>query len=112
MDAILADEIVHANRKRGPLTLDEVLTYDLTGDVILHNTMRFDVNLAHVQVILDEGDVDKTQIVEAIRSAIIDAVDRVLGVGLDGRPIPGGATFFDVKQSVMLHRETISFDLG
>lgn len=81
-------------------------------DVIPHNTMRFDVHMGHIFEILDDGDVTKEQIAEAIRKAIIQAVDDTAGKGLDGIPIPGGAMVFQETRSVMLHRETISFDFS
>jgi hypothetical protein len=77
-----------------------------------HNTMRFDVQLAWIQLMLDDGDVSKSDIAEAIRAAIVKAVDEVLGTGLDGRSIPGGAFILPEPTSKMLHRETIAFDLS
>jgi hypothetical protein len=74
--------------------------------------MRFDVSLAWIQPMLDDGDVDKNELAEAIRESIIKAVDLVIGKGLDGIPIPGGAAVLTEPKSRMLHRETISFDLS
>ena len=81
-------------------------------DVITHNTMRFDVHLAHVYAFLDDGTQTKDRIAEAIRKAIIKAVDDTLGVGLDGVPIPFGGESIIYAETVMLHRECVSFDLS
>jgi hypothetical protein len=74
--------------------------------------MRFDVHLSWIQPMLDDGDIDKSVLIEAIRNGIINAVDDVVVKGLDGRPIPGGAMVTPVIRSQMLHRETIHFDLS
>jgi hypothetical protein len=79
---------------------------------VLHNTLRFDIQLAHVQPMIDDGDVSLEEIVNAIRSAIDRAVDESVGSGLDGIPIPGGMMSFPVKGSQMLHREQITYDLS
>ena len=81
-------------------------------DVIPHNTMRFDVHLAHVYAFLDDGIQTKERIAEAIRKAIIKAVDETLGTGLDGTPIPFGGNSIVYQNTVMLHRECVSFDLS
>ena len=105
---VYEDEKTYVNREMW----DEVLSDDREPEVIPHNTLRFDVHLAYVYTFLDEGMVTKEKIATAIRGAIIQAVDNTLGTGHDGVPIPGGATVRKAVHSVMLHRESISFDLS
>ena len=112
MNAVLADEMCHESSEPIVRTLAEIMATDVSGEVLLHNTMRFDIQMAWIQPILDDGDVTKEDLAAAIRNAIIDAVEQTLGVGLDGTPIPGGASVTPVPRSVMLHRETIHFDLS
>lgn len=109
---MLKDEECHVPREPVILTARELFEGDFSGDVILHNTMRFDVQLAHIQPMVDDGDVNKDNLVKTIRDAIIEAVDRVAGKGLDGVPVPGGAFVVPVKGSQMFHRETICFDFS
>lgn len=111
---VYADEKSYINRKSQIVAAAELMNADCQRepDVIPHNTMRFDVSLGHVYAMLDEGMVTKDQIVLAIRKAIVKAVDDTLGKGLDGVPIPGGADIIIEPDSVMLHRETIAFDLS
>lgn len=111
---IYEDEKTYVNRELRFVCASDLLEEgrDWEPHVIPHNTMRFDVQLAYVYGIFEDGDVTKDQIVEAIRTAIIKAVDDTIGKGLDGIPIPGGAMVFDEPHSMMLHRETISFDLS
>ena len=108
----MKDELCHMNKEPVVFSSFELANYKSNGDVILHNTMRFDVQLAHIGPMLQCGEVQKTDIVNAIRDAIIEAVDDVLGAGLDCIPVPfGGKAEVEVK-SQMLHRETIMFDLS
>jgi hypothetical protein len=111
---IYEDEKTYVNRKVRIVSMDDLMKEDRQREpeVIPHNTMRFDVHLSHVYGILDDGDVTKEQIATAIRKAIIKAVEDTLGEGLDGIPIPGGAMTFQEPDSVMLHREMISFDFS
>ena len=111
---IYKDEQTYVNREPRFIRASDVLKEgrDREPDVIPHNTMRFDVHMSHVYGIFDDGDVTKDQIALAIRTAIIKAIDDTIGTGLDGIPIPGGAMVFSEPHSVMLHRETISFDLS
>ena len=112
---IYEDEKTYVNREMKFVLASDLMKEDPRDrepDVMPHNTMRFDVQLSFFYGILDDGDVTKEQVVEAIRTAIIKAVDDTIGKGLDGVPIPGGAMVFDEPHSVMLHRETISFDLS
>lgn len=106
------DEACHIDSKPVVISARELLQKDFSGDVILHNTMRFDIQLSHVQPMLDNCDFDKMVLAEAIRKAIVTAVEDVIGLGLDGRPIHGGALVSPVLKSKMLHRETIHFDLS
>jgi len=112
MSEFLEDELCHMNKEPVTLTSFELADYKSNGEVILHNTMRFDVQLAHVGPMLQCGEVQKADIVNAIRDAIIEAVDDVLGTGLDGTPIPFGGKAEVETKSKMLHRETIMFDLS
>ena len=109
-----ADEAEYV--KERPLQILNVWEWDANPshepDVITHNTMRFDVHLAHVYAFLDDGTQTKETIAEAIRKAIIKAVDDTLGVGLDGVPIPFGGESIIYPETVMLHRECVSFDLS
>lgn len=111
---IYEDEKSYVNRPMRFVLASDVLTedHDREPNVIPHNTMRFDVHMGHVYTFFVDGTVTKEQIAEAIRKAIIKAVDDTLGKGLDGIPIPGGEMVFQEPHSVMLHRETISFDLS
>ena len=112
MSEMLVDESCHIDSKPVLISARDLLQNDFSGDVILHNTMRFDVQLSHVQPMLDHGDFDKIMLVEAIRKAIVTAVEDVIGIELDGRTINGGAFVSPVLKSKMLHRETIHFDLS
>lgn len=85
---------------------------EIESRVIPHNTMRFDVHLAHIQPMIDDGDVNVAELSDAVRNAIIATIELVVGRGLDGRPIPGGAMILSEPETKMLHRETISFDLS
>ena len=109
---MLRDEECHVSREPKMLTARELFEADFSGDVMLHNTMRFDVQLSYIQPMIDDGDVSKERLAKAIRDAIIEAVDRVAGKGLDGVSIPGGAHIIPVKGSQMFHRETICFDFS
>ena len=116
MSEILPDELCHMNchadGKPAVVSCGDLRNVDFSGEVMLHNTMRFDVQLAYIQPILDDGDIEKDELIKAIREAITREVDRVVGQGLDGKTIPGGAFVIPVSKSKMLHRETISFDLS
>ncbi len=112
MSEMLVDESCHIDSKPVSISAKDLLQNDFSGDVILHNTMRFDVQLSHVQPMLDNCDFDKTELVNAIRKAIVQTVEDVVGSGLDGLSIPGGASVVPVLKSKMLHRETIHFDLS
>ena len=113
MSEMLPDEVCHNLPSEFRfVTAADLLKEDNSGQVILHNTMRFDVQLAHIYAMIDDGDVDVAVLAEKIRSAIIAVVDEVIGVGLDGRSIPGGAYVVPVAGTKMLHRETIGFDLS
>ena len=108
MSDLLPDEACHIPVASEPVckTLAQLIEEDHTGDVMLHNTMRFDVQLAHIQPMLDDGDVDKRKLIEAIEEAILDAVEAQTGIS------KAGALVIDVKRSRMLHRELISVDLS
>jgi hypothetical protein len=112
MNEMLMDEYCHLSGKPIFISGTDLLKKDFSGNVILHNTMRFDVQLSHVQPMLDNCDFDKTELVNAIRKAIVQTVEDVVGSGLDGLSIPGGASVVPVLKSKMLHRETIHFDLS
>jgi hypothetical protein len=84
---------------------------DHTGDVVLHNTMRFDVQLAHVQPMIDDGDVDVAQLAERIREAIIGQLDDDISIG-HGWDLRQQVFVRVAKASRMLHRETITVDLS
>jgi hypothetical protein len=115
MDEMLEDEACHVRERSGEpvaYTLDELAEMDFSHRVSLFNTMRFDVNLYCIRFMLADGVVEKETIVEAIRNAIAQAVDDVLGRGLDGIPIPFGPQVEFVTKSKMLHREKILFDLS
>ncbi len=110
-DDMLEDEAYHARLSK-PISLKELMNADLTCNVVLHNTMRFDVQLAYIQPILDDY-IDKQEIVDAIRNAIVGAVKTVIGTSLEcGGPLPHAPMVSLVSKSKMLHRETISFDLS
>ena len=115
MDEMLEDEACHVREpsvEPVAYTIDELEKIDLSHRVSLSNTMRFDVALHCIRFMLEDGVVEKEAIVEAIRSSIVQAVDDVLGRGLDGIPIPFGPQVEPVLKSRMLHRETILFDLS
>jgi hypothetical protein len=109
MSDLLPDEACHVRDDFRIYSMSELELKDSSGDVILHNTMRFDVQLAYIQPMLDYGEVDKQELVIAIRNAIVAAVGDVVGDGLDDVPILGACP---VSRSKMLHRETILFDFS
>ncbi len=112
MSDLLPDEACHMNESSGPITAAELLGSDHSGDVMLHNTMRFDVQMAHVQFLLDDEGIDKEVLASVIREAIIGAVDEVLGTGLDGIGVRDSLMVSPVTRSQMLHRETLHFDFS
>lgn len=113
---VYPDEQFLVDQLSQPMKFRSVSDIDMSDDrapgVIPHNTMRFDVHMGHVYAIFDDGDVTKEQLAKAISDAIVEAVEKTLGTGMDGRPIPGGIGRFVCKKSVMLHRETLSCDLS
>jgi len=108
------DEQSYVNRKPEFIRAADLMKADVHREpgVIPHNTMRFDVQLASIYAMLDDDLVTVEAIVNQIRKAIIQAVEETVGVGLDGCAIPGGAMIMPVRDSVMLHREAICFDLS
>jgi hypothetical protein len=112
MSELLPDEACHLTNELRLYTLRELRHKDLSGVVKLHNTMRFDVQLAYIQAMLDYGELDKQDLTEAISNAIVGAVEEVIGNAFGGVPFKSGAQRRPVKRSKMLHRETICFDVS
>jgi hypothetical protein len=112
MEEMLPDEACHTQLNRSAISVWRLIQGDHSGDVILHNTMRFDVQLAYVQPMLDEGYFQQNTLVEAIRSAVIKAVEDVVGSSIDEKGMQFHPVVMEVRKSKMLHRETISFDLS
>jgi hypothetical protein len=83
---------------------------DFDGEVKLHNTMRFDVQMGWIQPMLDDKDPPKDVLVKSIREAIIKAVADACGLG-DGYKHCGPFSH-PVRNTQMLHRETISYDFS
>ena len=100
------------SRQQRIVAASEINLDDLVPDVLPHNTMRFDVELCHVQQILDEGTVTKDAIAEAIRAAILKAVDETVGVAIKCSSVSKLARAREYRRTVMLHRESICFDLS
>lgn len=100
----LKDELCHYDEDFKLRSLSEVISDQSECDVVLHNTMRFDVQLAYFYEIADE--VDAKQLADAIARAIVDVVNEKTGGGFAGQ-----CHMVEAK-SVMLHRETISFDFS
>ena len=113
-DEMLADEACHERHDSVIICLGDIKYVEgvSDGSVILHNTMRFDIRMAYIGFMIQDGDINKDVLVTEIRKAIIAAVDKVAGKGLDGVPIPGGANVSHVAKSKMLHREVIAFDFS
>lgn len=87
-------------------------TDEAAADVIPHNTMRFDVQLCYVHPMIKSGEVSVEVIAADIRKAISEIIERRVGEGLDGVPIPGGVISGVIQPSDMLHREHIYCDLS
>ena len=112
MGDLLPDEACHV-----PGGIEHVAFYEFrkgnhNSGVVLHNTMRFDVQMSHVGVLLDDSGIDKSVLATAIREAIVGAVDKVLGTGLDGIDASQTLLVRPVARSQMLHRETLHFDFS
>jgi hypothetical protein len=110
------DEQFLVDKMNGPPRFILASEIDMSEDrqpgVMPHNTMRFDVHMASVYAIFDNGETTKEDVAKIISDAIVQAVNKALGPGLDGRPIPGGLSRYVHKHSVMLHREMLSCDLS
>jgi hypothetical protein len=111
-----SDEQILVDRMNGEIRLILASEIDLSEDrqpeVMPHNTMRFDVHMASVYAIFDDGETTKEEVANIISDAIVQAVNKALGTGLDGHPIPGGLSRDVHTKSIMLHRETLSCDLS
>lgn len=76
------------------------------------NELRFTIKLAHVYPMLADGAASLPQIVEAVRAAIVEAINSTLGAGLDGTPIPGRPIIVEQLPEGRLYAELIEFDLS
>lgn len=103
-DGMLPDEACHMQSRI--YSMSELLNEDHSGSVMLHNTMRFDVQMSYVQPLIDSGEVDVSEMAAEIRESIKRIIDRFVGAGLDGCPVE--IHVYPVKKTKMLHRETIS----
>jgi hypothetical protein len=115
-DTPYPDEQFLVDQMNGEIRFRRASEIDLSDgrqpEVMPHNTMRFDVHMASVYAIFDDGETTKEDVAKIISDAIVQAVNKALGPGLDGRPIPGGLSRNVHTKSVMLHRETLSCDLS
>ena len=111
---ILEDEACHMKDNGRVMTglemIDAFDRGDFDGEVKLHNTMRFDVQMAWIQPMLDDKDPPKDVLIKAIRNAIVKAVADTCGLG-DGHE-HCGPFIHPVRSTQMLHRETISYDFS
>jgi hypothetical protein len=111
------DEAVHSQyvppgRERfNGITATELWGTDFSGMVMLHNTMRFDVQLSHIQPLIDEGDVDIVEVATDIWNAIRDVIQKRIGEGLDGIPVETSEVI-PVTGSTLLYRASINVDLS
>lgn len=117
-EAYYDDEQIYMAEKGLFKTIDGWASSFLTGveskdtEVIPHNTMRFDVHLPHVYAFFNDGVQTKENVADAIRGAILEAIEHTLGKGLDGISLPSPPFCRVFSRSVMLHREMISVDLS
>ena len=81
-------------------------------DRTFHNTMRFDLNLAHIQPMIDMEMVDKDKLAEAIRLAILGAIERETSEECDVVHCVRNAMCFRPAKTEMLHHEIISIDFS
>jgi hypothetical protein len=77
----------------------------------LYDTMRFDIVLYHIEPLLKNKEVTKQQIAASIRKGILDGIEKSLGIGLDGVPLPAPPHSVEMIDSKMLHRETVYVSL-
>lgn len=111
------DEMVHSQyvppgrEKFSGISAKELWDTDFSGQVLLHNTMRFDVQLSHIQPLIDECDVDVVDLATDIWNAIREVIQDRIGAGRDGIHIETGEVI-PVTGSTMLYRASVSVDLS
>ena len=85
---------------------------DSSPNACPHDTMRFEVQFKALDPMIKGGRVKKRDVIAAIRQGIVDAIDKALGAGLDGVPIPIEPHSIPRKDKDTMHSEMICIDLS
>lgn len=82
------------------------------NEVLAHNEIRFDICLAGIWPMVEDGTVDMPDLIAKIKDAIIETCNREL----EWQPYPGDghvvSTGGDGREDKPLHNEVIVYDLS
>ncbi len=102
---VIEDERGYLNASDGPKTIEEIINDPKSAHhVVPHNTMRFDIHMAHIHYLLEEENMTPQQLAMVIKKGIIDAIQLRLNWNPDGSTI--------LNESIMMHREILEYDFS